>query len=186
MERINSCYSVKNIPLTNERTYKLQLIEKIESVIKRIRWKATFFDARNEGERNEEVTEKIETYGLKRINCPKQIPELNLFESDLIKLAQNIKFRKTTNKFQKQMGQDIANIRKSYKTLTPAYKTSNMYRSTKEEYNKLKDNAVTSTYKKASVNIKERVDKYGIKFAKDAGVFERIRMLMVPTIAPLL
>ena len=60
------------------------------------------------------------------------------------------------------MVQDITNIRKSYKTLTPSDKTSNMYRLTKEEYNKLKDNAVMATYKKPSVNIKERVKKYGI------------------------
>ena len=98
------------------------MIEKIEEFIKRIRWKATFYDASKERENNEEVTVKIETYGLKSVNCPKQIPELNLFESDLIKLAENIKFRKTTSNFQMQMKQDILNIRKSNKTLTPADK----------------------------------------------------------------
>ena len=42
MERINFGYSVKNIPTPDERTYKLQLIEKTEAVIKRMRWKAIF------------------------------------------------------------------------------------------------------------------------------------------------
>ena len=65
MEKINFGYSVKNIPLNNERNYKLRLIEKIEAVIKRIRWKATFYDARNERAHKEEVEDKVETYGLK-------------------------------------------------------------------------------------------------------------------------
>ena len=43
MERVNFGYSVKNIPTTSERTYKLKLIESIEAVIKRIRWEKLFF-----------------------------------------------------------------------------------------------------------------------------------------------
>ena len=73
------------------------------------------------------------------------------------------------------MKQDITNIRKSNKTLTPADKTSNMYRLTKELYNKVKDSAITSTYKKANINIKKKVDKHGIKFAKEAGIIDRIQ-----------
>ena len=65
MEKINFGYSVKNIPLNNERNYKLRLIEKIEAVIKRIRRKATFYDACNERAHKEEVEDKVETYGLK-------------------------------------------------------------------------------------------------------------------------
>ena len=33
-------YSLKNIPLPSRRSDKLQLIDKIESVVKRMRWKA--------------------------------------------------------------------------------------------------------------------------------------------------
>ena len=47
MERINFGYSVKNIPSASEREYKLKLIEKIEAVIKRMRWKAIFFNEQN-------------------------------------------------------------------------------------------------------------------------------------------
>ena len=173
MDRINFGYSVKNIPISNERSYKLQLIDKIEAVIKRMRWKAAFHNGPNERTSKDD---KIETYGLKSAYCPRQIPELHPFESDLIKLAENIKFRKSTSNFQKRMKEDVRNIQKSSKTLTPADKTSNMYRLTKEHYNKLKHNAITSTYKKASVKIKEKVDKSGIKLAKDAGILDRIQV----------
>ena len=39
-------------------------------------------------------------------------------------------------------------MQQSGKTLTPADKTSNIYRLTKKEYNKMRADAVTSTYKK--------------------------------------
>ena len=166
MERINFGYSVKNIPLTNERNYKEKLIEKIEAVIKRMRWKALFFNEQNK------VPNKSETYGLKTANCPKQVKELIPFEADLIQLAKDIKFRKTTSTFQKRMKEDIRNIRSSDKTLTPADKTTNLYRISKDQYKQLKQNAVTASYKKTNNNIKERVDKGGIKFAKQTGVLE--------------
>ena len=39
-------------------------------------------------------------------------------------------------------------MQQSGKTLTPADKTSNIYRLTKKEYNKMRTDTVTSTYKK--------------------------------------
>ena len=74
------------------------------------------------------------------------------------------------------MKEDIKNVCKSDKTLTPADKTSNMYHLTKEQYNQLKRSAITLTYKKASIKIKEKVDKGGIKFGKDAGIVDRMQV----------
>ena len=37
-------YSTKNMPIPTERNYKLQLIEKTELFIKKIWWKAIFYD----------------------------------------------------------------------------------------------------------------------------------------------
>ena len=50
-----------------------------------------------------------------------------------------------------------------------------MYRLSKDEHNKLKKNAITSTYKKASIQFKNKVEKMGGKFAKDKGIMERIQ-----------
>ena len=72
MEKVNLGYSVKNIPLANGATYKLKLVEKIESVIKRMRWKAIFFTARNKD------NPEVETYGLPTEKCPQQVKEFNL------------------------------------------------------------------------------------------------------------
>ena len=61
---------------------------------------------------------------------------------------------------------DIRSIQQSSKTLTPADKTSNMYRLTKEEYNKMCRNAITSTHKKANGNIKKRINEKGKEIVK--------------------
>ena len=41
-----------------------------------------------------------------------------------------------------------------------------MYKITKEEYNKMRRNAITSTYKKAKENIKKRINEKGKEILK--------------------
>ena len=43
MEKVNFGYSMKNMPIPNGKSYKLQLIQKAEDLIKKTRWKARFF-----------------------------------------------------------------------------------------------------------------------------------------------
>ena len=78
----------------------------------------------------------------------------------------NIKFQTVHNELQRTVKSDIKLIQQSSKTLTPAEKTSNMYRISKEEYNKMRRNAITSTYKKANENIKKRINKKGKEIVK--------------------
>ena len=73
MERVNLGYSKKNIPFANQKNYKIQLIEKIEDPIRRMRWKATFFMSQP-GEEEEPI--KVENYGLKSLKCPPALKEL--------------------------------------------------------------------------------------------------------------
>ena len=116
---------MKNIPTPNERTYKLKLIEKIQLFIKTMRWKAIFLTNRNRKPSNNTAEAK---FGLKSNQCPPQVKELMAFEDYLIKLIKEIKFRKVKNQFQNKLKDDIKKVRSSNKTLTPADKTSNMYR----------------------------------------------------------
>ena len=59
-------------------------------------------------------------------------------------------------------------VQKLSKALTPADKTSNMDRLNKSDYQNLLRNAITTTYKKANKNIGTKINKEGIKFAKQA------------------
>ena len=90
---------------------------------------------------------------------PRQVKELIPFENDLVELIRNMKFRKIKNSFHEKLKEDIKLIKDSHKTMTFADKTSNMYRLTKEQYDKLIMNSITSTYKKTNSNIKKQISK---------------------------
>ena len=147
MEKLKFDYSMKNISVTTERSYLLKLIEQIEMVIKRMRWKVIYCDMK-------ENSIKTETYGLKSLKAP-----LPINENDLIELVKNIKFRTVQNQPQKTVKSDIKLNQQISKTLTPADKTSDMYRLAKEEYNKMRRTAIMSTYKKVNGNIKKRINE---------------------------
>ena len=66
----------------------------MEIVIKRMRWKAIQFS------NNEDNNSKTKWYGLKLSSSTKPVKELTPFESKLISLVKNIKFRKVKNHFQ--------------------------------------------------------------------------------------
>ena len=116
-------------------------------VMKRIRWKVVYCGMKG--------SIKRETYGLKSQRTPHLSNQLAAFENDLIELVKNIKLRTVHNQLQRTLKSDIKLIQQSSKTLTPADKTSSMYRIAKEEHNKIRRNAITSTYKKANENIKK-------------------------------
>ena len=103
MGRIKFDYSCKNIPTPSGRSYKLLLIEKIELAIKRMRYKAHFYN------KDEEAKEILENYGFKSLNCPPQIKELSAFENKLFNLLNIIKFRKVQSKFQRKPKEDTTN-----------------------------------------------------------------------------
>ena len=110
MERTKFDYSLKNIPLPSKSSYQLQLIDKIESAVKRMRWKAHFF-LTNTYNANDSVNRG--TYGFKSKHHPGIRKELETFEKDLFDIASSLKFRNTTDAFQKQLKEDISSINSS-------------------------------------------------------------------------
>ena len=75
MEKLSFNYSLKNIPLPDKRLYQLKLMEKIESALKRMRWKACFFLSKVN-----QQPETLKTYGFKLRNHPPRITLLKEFE----------------------------------------------------------------------------------------------------------
>ena len=171
MEKINLHYSEKNIPTASNKNYKMQLIDKIEAVIKRMRWKAIFFENTN-NDQEEEVYP--ETYGLKTTNTPQQVPEMAGFEKELIGVIRKLKFRNYTNDFQKHLQEDIRSINNSDKMYVHADKTSNIYKLDKQEYNKLLNNSITKTYQKTDSEVKHAVNYAGKNILKDHYIADRV------------
>ena len=86
------------VPIPSERRYLLQLMEKVEMVITRMRWKAVHFNSNEKTDNN--IEDNTEWYGLKSPCSPRQVKELIPFENDSVELIRNIKFRKIRNTFQ--------------------------------------------------------------------------------------
>ena len=97
---------MKNIPIPSKQQYLKQLISKIESFVRRLRWKAFFFDYKEQAEQESQINR----YNFKSEKCPPQHSALTPFENELYDLAKDIKFRKVTNEFQNQLTQDIKKI----------------------------------------------------------------------------
>ena len=154
MQKLKFEYSTKNIPVPCKRSYKLQLIEKIEI-------KSNESDGKQFFRTPEKKKNNQQRYGLGSFKIPPPVKELAAFESELIELVKNIKFRKVNNQLQNQLKEDIKKINLQDKTLTFADKSSNIYRLTQEEYVKMRRNSRTSTYKKTNRNIKIRIDIKG-------------------------
>ena len=141
MDKVYFNYSLKNIPLRSKDTYRKSLIQKVVSFIKRIRWKALFFERRCED--NDEITAN---FGFKSVKTPPKNDSLNQFESDLYDMVQNIEFKKVKSNFQMQVSNDVKNIKKNPKPLIPADKTNNLYELTTEKYNKLLLENISKSY----------------------------------------
>ena len=91
-------------------------MDKIDQVIKRMRWKDFFYTNKSE--------ETQEIYGFKSLNCPHKIKEMVPFEKDLWNLVDKLKFRKIKSNFQRKLHEDIRVIKRSNKVLVLADKTS--------------------------------------------------------------
>ena len=134
MEQTRFDYSMKNIPIPSRNTYIKKLIEKTESVIKRIRWKAFFFEQNkdknktNRDSDNDDSNSAIDNnFGFKSRKCPPQNEELNNFEADVYDMIKNIEFRQVRDDFQDQLQHDIRKINNSTKAFIPADKTNNYH-----------------------------------------------------------
>ena len=174
MEKCNFTYSTKNIPIPSERQYKLQLVEKIEALIKKMRWKAVF--AKEKSNENKEEPVSKDNFGLKSDKCPPPVKELINFEKDLFALLGKLKFRKVNWAFQKKLNNVVKNIRSSNSTWVTADKTSNFYKLPVERYEQLVSNSITASYKKVNANIEQKINKNGKKIADNYNILDRIQV----------
>ena len=153
METFNIEYSTKNIPLPGKDEYKLQLIQKTEKLIKRMRWKSLQFLGKLE-------SQSTQTYGFPSRKCPPAIEQLSKFELDLMMMIKNIEFRKVVNEFQDKLDNDLQEIRQSSNLFIHADKSRNIYKVKTNEYDKLMKENITKTYRKSD---SEKVQKINIE-----------------------
>ena len=155
LDKIPFSHSLKNIPLHGNKALITSSIQKTESLIKRMRWKAFWFDRRDE----ENDQDMEENYGFKTHNTPPPHPLLKDFEEDLFKLVKNIKFRKVKNQFLSELGKFKKEVKNYKDVIVKADKTRNMYAMDKENYMKLLGENITKVYRKADEDHTKKINR---------------------------
>ena len=107
------------MPIPDKTTYSIKKIEKIESLIKRIKWKTHF----SLNKKDLHMVKK-ETFGFKTLYYPPHVQKLEPFEKYLCNFDNLTKFGTKLNSFRKQLNKDIRKIRKSTSLSVFAFKTS--------------------------------------------------------------
>ena len=162
MNRKNLGYSLKNIPIPPTTTYLKCLMEKVESLVKRMRWKAHFFDNKLDDNINTN-----DNFGFKTTSSPPVNNNLTGFENDLYELVRNVEFRYVNDEFLDKLKSDVAAIRSSNHLLISADKTSNLYELSPEDYNKLLNDNITKSYEKCNNSVTDSINKEAMTIAKE-------------------
>ena len=159
---------MKNIPIPSKNAYLKNLIFKLESFIKQIRWKAYFFENSNK------INETTTNFGFKSVKTPPKNEHLNAFENDLYDLVFNIEFKRINNAFQNQLNKDINLINNDPLLFIPADKTNNLHKLNNDKYKKLLQDNITKSYKKANTNSIRSINKEAKTIAEDLKLDDRI------------
>ena len=93
--------SEKNIPLASTKEYMEMMIHSLEKFNKSLSWHIFF-------KLNPHLVSKgKETFGFNSSRAPPRLKELKEFEKDLVRMIQNIKFRKRSNSFLNTLKREI-------------------------------------------------------------------------------
>ena len=170
-DKVNLGYSTKNIPIPNKNQYLKEMISNLESFIKRLRWKAFFFDFKNN---NKLGPQQMENFGFNTEKTPPQHKDLLSFETDLYQLVRSLKFRKDFDPSQVKLAQGVKNIKYSSRLFEPADKTTNLYKVDVEDYKKLLISNITAKYQKVGNDVTQNIDRKAKAIAQSLKLDKRI------------
>ena len=98
MENLDIDYSLKNIPIPFNESYLIKLIEKIETVVKRMRWRAI-----SSYKKSMKLIFGEKTSEFKSKSTPPQCEYMEAFEKEFLDMIPNIEFRSVKDTFQKKL-----------------------------------------------------------------------------------
>ena len=176
MEQIDFGYSLKDIPVTDDKVYVQKVISKWEITDKAMKWKV----CRLFGKKTNKWGKK-EKFGfpttapapIPRPDCPAAKP-LKEFQKGMVDLIRDIEFNKQTNKHQDKLKGDIAKIKSEKRIYVPADKTSNLYLVQPTRYKELLEKSVHKEYKKSSENSAILAEKADLKIAEKLEISDRV------------
>ena len=161
MELYRLDISDKNIPIPPKPVYEKQLLASTCDLVEKVRWK-TFFHLNPHAQ-----LEVTNSFGFKTDKAAPQIKELNAFERDLFDLVTNVRYKQhTNNSFQSKLSNKVREINRSDKVFLLADKTTNIYKVSKDDYNKLLTENITKDYKRTSDQTVHACNKEASKIAQ--------------------
>ena len=99
---------------------------------------------------------------------------LSFFENDLTNLLKTIKFCVTKSSFLRQLIEDIRITKNTKITFAFVDKTSKLYKVPKEQYEKLVNNAMTTSYKNISKRAQDQINRQRKNILKSKAVIKRM------------
>ena len=132
-----------------------------------MRWKAFHY-------LNTVTTADKETFGFKTKNCPPVVEEMKGFEEGMIRIIQNIVFKKTHSQFQQELKGDIASVKNDDRLFVKADKTTNFYKLDIPNYKRLLEANITKTYKKADKKQQSMMDEEARVITKQLNIDDRV------------
>ena len=182
-------YSFKNIPTPGKLEYMKQLVDSIEKLLRRMRWRAFYFiqigegNNSNNGDDTQCAEDKIdENIRFQRIfkseAKPPFIEEMENFEKDLLELPKKLEYRKYSNPFQRTMKEDLSKIKRENmkNIIVPADKTRNYYVCNSQKYDKLLTENVSKEYRQADQGELTEVNTRALEIARKEGLEKRMEI----------
>ena len=93
------------------------------------------------------IIEQPPNYGLRSNTSSPQNSALTSFENDIYDMAKNIEFRNVCNDFQDKLKEDINKTSSPKNLFVFADKSTNLYKMSDTDYNRLLGNNITSNYR---------------------------------------
>ena len=180
---------MKNIPVPSQSTYLKCLVDKVESFIKRLRWKVFWYEKKlqdggvereeedrgiNDGENDEQEEELFNNFGFKSPRTPPQSVYLQAFEADMFKMINEVEFDNKPNHFQRTLKSDVNEIKSRSMMTIPADKSPNLYEMDKDQYRRMLRNSITTSYKKSQTDNKAAIDREAKEVAATMNLSDRI------------
>ena len=94
-----------------------------------------------------------------------------------MRMIEEMRFRNTTNRFQKRLKEDIRKIRKSKNIIIPADKTRNMYEVSEQQYEKLLTNNITKNYKLTQPKTYNSINQEAKEIAQRMKIDDRVECM---------
>jgi hypothetical protein len=98
---------------------------------------------------------------------------LKLFEDDLIKLIENVKFRLSKDQYQTYLANDLKKINSFPNIFIFADKTRNTHETSLNTYNELLRDNITKTYKHGSEDFIDEIDSKLKEISSRLGIGDR-------------